>query len=166
MFFALWPDAPLRDALCRYQRHPDAGGRPIANCQLHLTLAFAGRVSPAQGQGLRDAAATVTERRFFLSLDWLDHFRATRVQWLGPRRPPDALLRLAAVLRGHCRAAGIAQPEANFQPHVTLQRQIRRPLRGAVAPALGWWVDHFVLVESGAQGRAGDYRVVSRWPLR
>ncbi|MHA7833411.1 MAG: RNA 2',3'-cyclic phosphodiesterase [Algiphilus sp.] len=166
LFFALWPDERTRGALIRHLRHPDAGGRPVPSGHLHLTLAFAGTVRPAQAEQLQRRAAAIVESAFSMQLDWIDHFPEARVQWLGPRRVPEALQRLASRLCAYCREAGVALAEAPFRPHVTLQRHIRRPLRGQVAPAPFWPVKDFVLVESGAQGRPGPYRIRARWPLR
>ncbi|WP_420427825.1 RNA 2',3'-cyclic phosphodiesterase [Algiphilus sp.] len=165
LFFALWPDERTRSALLRYRRQPDAGGRPVPSDHLHLTLAFAGTVSQAQAQHLHQMAAEVRAFAFALQLDWIDHFREARVQWLGPRRVPDALPHLASALCALCREAGVDLSEAPFRPHVTLQRHICRPLCGPVAPAPFWQVEDFVLVESGAHGKPGPYRIVARWPL-
>ncbi|MCO7636875.1 hypothetical protein NJI34_08800 [Pseudomonas sp. S 311-6] len=52
-FLALAPDAPTRAALVQL-RLPDAV-QPVAPADLHLTLAFLGAITPAQGQALIQA---------------------------------------------------------------------------------------------------------------
>lgn len=165
VFFALWPGEAERAALQRYVHAVDTGGRPVPPAQLHLTLAFAGTVTTAQLDQLTAGAGAVEGSRFLVQLDWLDHFQGARVQWLGPSTAPDALHRLAGGLTRVCENAGVALRPGPFRPHVTLHRHVRRPVRGAVAPALPWPVRDFVLVESGSGGRPGSYRVVARWPL-
>lgn len=167
VFFALWPGEAERLALQRFVHALDTGGQPVPRAHLHLTLAFAGTVTAVQMEQLTAgaAAAAVGGSRFLVQLDWLDHFQGARVQWLGPATAPDALRRLAGALTRVCENAGVVLRSGPYRPHVTLHRHVSRPVRGAVAPALPWWVSDFVLVESGSGGRPGGYRVVARWPL-
>jgi 2'-5' RNA ligase len=165
VFFALWPDKALREALAGQRARCTAPGRDVPLSHLHLTLAFAGTVATAQLDALRRAADAVRAPPFVLQLDRLDGFEAARVQWLGPSAPPESLQTLARELQQGCRQAGIALREEDFQPHVTLRRNCRKPIRKAVA-AIAWPVSDFALIESGQAGRPGAYRVLGRWPLR
>lgn len=165
VFFALWPDEVLREALTRLRARRSAPGRNVPRAHLHLTLAFAGTVTATQLAALRRAADSVRAPPFALRLDRLDGFEAARVQWLGPSQPPEALRTLAGQLQQGCRQAGIALTDDDFEPHVTLRRDCRIPIREAVAP-IEWPVSDFALIESGQAGRPGAYRMLARWPLR
>lgn len=165
VFFALWPNAAVRDTAVALRAVHAAAGRDVPAAHLHLTLAFAGTVKAAQLATMRSAADAVRAPPFVLQLDRLDGFEAARVQWLGPSAPPESLQTLARELQQGCRQAGIALREEDFQPHVTLRRNCRKPIRKAVA-AIAWPVSDFALIESGQAGRPGAYRVLGRWPLR
>ena len=164
VFFALWPDAPLREALAAHGASLAVGGRPVPREHLHLTLIFPGAVPADRVPVLCRQAATVRTAPFTLTLDRIDHFPRAAVAWIGPSATPPALQALADALSGGCEHAGAPGDRRPFRPHVTLRRHIARPARRAVPPVV-WPVRDFVLVESGSGGRPGAYAVVERWAL-
>lgn len=134
--------------------------------QLHLTLAFVGTVPAPVLRGLRRDAAQLAAAPFCLRLDRCGAFAASRVQWLGASKVPDALHGLAAALDALLSAHALAQAAAStFVPHVTIRRQAPA-LRCVAMPPIDWHARDFALVESGDAGRPGAYRVLDRWPLR
>ena len=164
VFFALWPDDPLRAPLTRLARDLPANGRPVPPEHLHLTLAFPGTVAGAVVRDLVCRADRLQVPVICLSLDHLGHFPRPRVAWIGPSETPPELSLLANALDGICRDAGIRMEQRSFRPHVTLRRFVTRLDAVPIAP-LEWVTDGMVLIESGRGGRPGPYRILHRWPV-
>ena len=82
VFFAVWPDAPTRNALDALSRAYAArtGGRAAVASNLHLTLAFVGEVATCRVTALQEAglAATAAEVPFTLTLDRIGAFQQRR----------------------------------------------------------------------------------------
>lgn len=125
-FLALAPDAPTRAALVQL-RLPDAV-QPVAPADLHLTLAFLGAITPAQGQALIQALP-----RLARSLPPL--LGLGRASWPQPAAPrvavaryeyPPVLQALLADTHALLRNLGLPVEARPFQPHITLGRYRRR----------------------------------------
>jgi 2'-5' RNA ligase len=163
VFFAVWPDEPVRDALsaAALRAQAECGGRATAAEKIHLTLFFVGDVERARIAELERIAKAICGAPFELETDVLGYWRHNRIVWAGTRVTPAALTRLAADLTTRLVAAGYRAEDRAYAPHVTLVRNARRaPLETSLRmPA--WHAQEFVLAES-ARGR---YDVVSRWPL-
>jgi 2'-5' RNA ligase len=164
VFFALWPDAATRSAISRVTRDAvrESGGRPIAKDRLHLTVAFLGELTAA---GL-DAARAVPPIRvgaFELTLDALGVWPESKVLWLAPLDPPEALAELEARLWDRLVERGFRAADRVYRPHVTLARRAR-PCEAHVEP-VRWAVGALALVESFPEGRGVHYEVLERWPL-
>ena len=121
----------------------------------------------AHGRGARRRA-----RRCRRSRSVRSSWRSTRVGiwpeskilWLAPQAPPDALGELEAQLCGtRSPSAAFAPRSATYRPHVTLARRAR-PVDAAVEP-VRWAVRDLALVESFPDGRNVHYEVLERWPL-
>lgn len=166
VFFALWPDVAMRDALARLANSL-RGGRRVPRGHLHLTLAFAGLVTGEQVACLQRAADGVRVPAFALRLETLAGFARARVVHVAPdpQAQPAALLELAGQLNRGLAACRVPVERRAFHPHVTLRRDARPPRPRAVSLPV-WSVDRFVLVESGDRGRPGPYRVLAEWPLQ
>lgn len=165
VFFALWPDAEVRDALaalaCGVQA--ECGGRATRADKIHLTLFFVGQVERSRLPGLQAAASTVRSVPFELVVDHLGYFRRARIAWAGATCPP-ALATSVASLTGKLVAEGIAAEDRPFVPHITLAREaLRKPTNTLIEPVI-WRVRDFVLVES-QRGFDGAYQVLQRWSL-
>ena len=100
VFFALWPDAPLRMLLAGLAAEVarESGGRATAANLLHLTLAFLGDQPPARVEALHRVGAGVRARPFALALDTIGGFRGTGIAWLGASAPQSELAALHAEL--------------------------------------------------------------------
>lgn len=163
LFFALWPGAALRDAIAAAALQLDEahapGGRAVHPSRYHLTLAFLGDCDPSIAAAVGDA---VRASAFELRLDRADTFAGNRILWLGMAEIPEGLSALSVALgRSLARADLRTRDDAAFVPHVTLQRDIRRPVATTAIPPLHWHVRDFVLVDS----IDGTYRVVGQWSL-
>ncbi|HEY1891686.1 MAG TPA: ankyrin repeat domain-containing protein [Steroidobacteraceae bacterium] len=83
LFFALWPDQAMRDAMVRATRKAaPAAGRPVPASNLHVTLAFLGSVPERRLGELREvarASAASPGGRLELTFDHLEYWRAARL---------------------------------------------------------------------------------------
>jgi 2'-5' RNA ligase len=166
VFFALWPDAIARGELGRWsaELHRICGGRRVRDEQLHVTLAFLGRVLLERLPELRALADSLSGPGFTLRFDAPGCWPRKRLVWAAPAKLPDGLNRLAGGLASVLRAAGLEVDDRPYFPHVTLLRDAERH----VLPELGgfeWRVRDFVLVESRLQSTGSTYQVIGRWPL-
>jgi len=167
MFFALWPDAPLRAALAALARDVarEARGRATAADKLHLTLAFLGDQPAQKVEVLRSLAGGIGGPCFALTLDEVGCFKRTGIAWLGAGTPQPALLALQGRLAGALRQAGFSLDERPYAPHLTLARHARTPVHSALGQAVSWNVTSFVLAASDPAGERPAYRIVDEWSL-
>ena len=166
VFFALWPDEGVRDALHFHaeQLHRGCGGRAMHRENLHLTLVFVGDVAVERLDELKSVAGTISGSSFELVLDRLGYWRHNRIVSASPLTVPEALLALVGSLEGRLQHAGFEFDQRSYAPHVTLLRDARAP--GVPAPLhLDWPVGEFVLVESVPGPRGAEYHVRARWKL-
>ncbi|HEX4779917.1 MAG TPA: RNA 2',3'-cyclic phosphodiesterase [Usitatibacter sp.] len=165
LFFALWPDDALREALGRVGLvlAARAQGKPVPAAKLHMTLAFLGEVAAERFAPAADAAARVKGEAFELLLDEVGAFRSARVAWVGSTAGHPALTALQTALAGELRHEGFELESRPFAAHVTLARRIARPLGRESAEPIAWRVRDFVLVASDT-GK-GTYEVGKAWRL-
>jgi 2'-5' RNA ligase len=164
VFFALWPDDATRSQVSRATRAAvqACGGRPIAKDRLHLTVVFLGELSAA-GLAVARAVPPIGVGTFELTLDAIGIWPESRILWLAPRDPPDALAELEATLADRLAERGFRTDDRVYRPHVTLARRAR-PIDADVEP-IRWRVEDVALVESFPDGRNVHYEVLERWPL-
>jgi 2'-5' RNA ligase len=165
LFFALWPDDAVREALARYAAtvHRVAGGRATRPETLHLTLAFLGDTSLDRVPDLVAAASTVSPRPFALVLDRAAYWKHNRIVWAGAAEIPAALVAMVDELRGAVAAAGFRFDPKPFVVHATLIRNgaPRGPL--PVFAPIEWRGDGFVLVRSTPGGGGSRYETIGAW---
>ena len=167
VFFALWPDLQVRDALAAMARECrlECGGRPTAPEKLHITLFFVGDVERAMIAGLQSVAGASAAAPFRLDLTELGLWRHNRIVWAGAESTPSALALLVSDLTRGLAAHGVRSEDRRYVPHVTLLRNARTaPGRTRIAP-IAWHAREFVLVESVAAGGGSRYEVIARWPF-
>lgn len=162
LFFALWPDEDVRDAIIERRAALDRlNARRVPDRNLHLTLVFLGDRPRELLEDILRAAAPVPGAPFELLLDRFGHFPGAKVVWLGGEAPPAATA-LVDSLAGAMESIGLVVERRPWRPHVTLYRKVyRRPRFPDIAP-VAWPVRDFVLVESIA---GKPYRVLRSWPL-
>lgn len=168
LFFALWPPAEVADRLHEAARaaHRACGGRTTRRESLHVTLAFLGSVPVSRVPEVEAAADAVVASPFVLELDRLACWKHNRIVWAGCGEVPAALTQLAGDLAQHLQSAGFSLDRRPFAVHATLVRDAdcQSPLP-ALASAIRWPVNEFVLVESHTGEGASRYEVVRRWAL-
>ncbi len=164
LFFALWPDEPVRQALARATRDivRKSGGKPTPRANLHVTLAFLGPVTPADLARV-EAIEPPPSRAFDLVVDRLGYWDRARVLWLGTSHTPPPLVALEHALWDRLVAIGFVRERRPYAPHVTLARKARA-VNADVDPVV-WPVTGIALVESKTGPRSSRYTVLKSWPF-
>jgi 2'-5' RNA ligase len=167
LFFALWPNAEVRDALAALAKDVRAqcGGRAPRPENIHLTLFFIGEVERSRLADIQAAADASGGTRFELVLDRLGYFRRARIAWAGGACPV-ALASQVAQLTQNLAAQGFPGEERPFVPHITLAREAARQPAGIAFDPVIWRADEFVLVESVRGAGGSSYGILQRWQLR
>ena len=99
-------------------------------------------------------------------LDRVGSFPKAGVCWLGASAPPEALRQLWDGLGSALASARVQVKSASaFSPHVTVFRDVRRPLPSTPIEPLPWPLREFVLIDS-VSGVHPTYRLLGRWPLQ
>ena len=166
LFFALWPEPAVRDALAAAAAALACdGGQRVPDANLHLTLAFLGEVDAAT------CAALCAETRiggvvpFVLDIDGAGWWRASGTVWLAPRAVPADLGRLEAALRERLQGQGVVLETRPFAPHVTVARKLRTAPAPYSGDAVRWPVYDYVLARSQTDPGGARYTVLQRWRL-
>lgn len=185
VFYALRLPTELRPAAGALARSVarEAGGRPVPEENLHLTLVFVGDVATEVLPMLERIGASVARdhpgvegaraqrsrtqlaRGSDINLDRLGAFPRTRVAWLAPSSPPAWLCTLVDALERALDAEGIAFDSRTFHPHLTLARSCRDRVPARAATAIDWRCDAFELVRSPRGTAGGRYETLARWSL-
>jgi 2'-5' RNA ligase len=163
LFFALWPDESLRDALAALQAEWiwPARAAPVARERLHMTLHFLGDLPRACLADLKEAAH-LAFTPFDLLLVETGLWSSNGVAWVRAPFAPDPLLELHAQLGKALQRLGLSVEKRRFEPHVTLARRAVRAEPPAQMTPIHWPVRGFVLVESDLRPPA-RYRVLSEY---
>lgn len=167
LFFALWPDPALRDAMLaavRQQADFADRGRGVPSGKLHLTLHFLGgwpEFPEHVADSARRAAAAVEAAAFHLVVDRAGGFVRSRVGWLAPAGN-SGLDALWSTLGHALDSEGVPRRhQETFAPHVTVLRNVRGHVPETTLQPMSWPVVDFVLIHS----HGGHYEVIGRWEL-
>lgn len=175
LFFALRPDDATAERIARVAtaEHAARGLPPRlrASRVFHITLHFFGAFGGEPDAGLvataQRAAAEIARPAFDLGFDrfesWGDEHARQHPFVLTGGQGLEAVRELRDALVERLVAHGLAAPERDYEPHLTLRYDKRR------APAWpvdlpGWVASEFVLVKS-PQGLT-RHDVIGRWPLQ
>jgi 2'-5' RNA ligase len=187
LFFALWPDESMRQAMVRATREAAraCGGRPVPAANLHVTLVFLGSVPERrlprlaaiarEAAGLAGgtcahepssrAAASCAAGAFELAFDRLEYWRAAHLLCALPAEPPRPLAALARALLERLAADGFAPDLKPFRPHVTVVRKVARPGSVGDMHPVVWRFTDLALVESRTLPQGALYSVVESYSL-
>jgi RNA 2',3'-cyclic 3'-phosphodiesterase len=178
LFFALWPDEAMRQAMAQAVRTAAqaSGGRPVPAANLHVTLAFLGSVPegrlPELTVAARGAAATLASAfsdtdaaasSLGLVFDRLEHWRAAQLLCALPAEPLAPVAGLARKLQEALVAHGFAPDLKPFRPHVTVARKVARAV-GGMHPVV-WRFTELALIESRTLPDGALYGVVDSYGL-
>ncbi|HEV7164105.1 MAG TPA: RNA 2',3'-cyclic phosphodiesterase [Gammaproteobacteria bacterium] len=167
LFFALWPEDPVRQALYKASRVAvqASDGKPVSASHFHITLAFLGSLDQEASVRARSAAASVRSEPFQMELDSLGHWPEPQVLWCGIRRVPAAARALAEGLRQRLVSAGLRPDHKPFVPHVTLARKARRADALDSFGPVAWAAKDFVLVSSVTGDSGSEYSPLATYAL-
>ena len=166
LFFALWPDDPVRERLAMVESElPSRHGKWVHPEDRHITLVFLGDVDPDQRPCIEQAADRVHGTPFHLEIDQIGYWRRPRILGCGPTHPPESLQRLVDDLQRELSICGFRPETRPYSPHITLARKARQVRFRWLDEPLPWPVREFVLVASQLGGEPPRYRVLRRWPL-
>ncbi|NUS38020.1 MAG: RNA 2',3'-cyclic phosphodiesterase [Lysobacter sp.] len=170
LFFALWPDAALREAVAGttealVRLHPNDGRRLRAD-RYHMTLQFLGDIpAPRRDEVVAratGAAQAVASAAVDLVLDHAGGFPNARVWWLAPAAAAELRRLWDALGMALLHAGQKAKASPGFSPHLTIVRDVGARLPATPVAPLRWRVDRFVLIDSQPPK---PYRIVGEWPL-
>lgn len=174
MFFAIWLDETLKDALCGVMerlRPCCEQGRFTPRENLHLTLVFLGEVQPARLTDLKEAMEEVSAGSFALQVGGMGCFRQRGgyLYWAGVERSAP-LLSLYDSLSGALRRHGFGVEERAYRPHLTLVRQaaLRENCDRSsfTVPVMESHVESFRLMLSERRDGRPAYTVIGERKLR
>jgi len=167
VFFALWPNTALRQALhaVAEQYAVPCTARIISAERLHLTLRYIGEIKRTRLAALRQAADTVSASAFWLDIAWLKFCQHNKIGYATVDKAAWPLARLVAALEHAVQAAGFALAVTEFHAHITLLRKAAQVFAPQTISPLHWWVDAFVLIECIGTGEALRYEILAQWPL-
>lgn len=163
-FIAAWPDPLTRVALAAVAddvQQRVAYRRATRIDDLHLTLAFIGKLDDEDGFAVADAISKIRFSPFTWRLDTLGFFGDAGIVWIGAaRKPVKPLVALADRARSVLDGFDLDYDRRPLAPHVTLLRGVQRFHVERVAP-ITWGIDSIALYRSAAAGEAARYtRVV------
>jgi 2'-5' RNA ligase len=181
VFFALWPDDPLRSSFAEatHEVARSVGGRLVSAHNLHVTLLFLGSVAEDRLTELEAVAARVAGMNVAspseLLFDRIEHWKRSRVlvATASPSAGVAAAGALAAKLLEVSRGAGFTRdlktlglaPPAAFRPHVTLARKVFHLVPTVDIAPLRWGFTGFALAQSDQGPDGSQYSVRATFPL-
>jgi 2'-5' RNA ligase len=167
LFFALWPDDALREALHRAARKPvrQSGGKPVTPDNYHVTLKFLGSADEEAFDCVCAAADAIRAQPFELRLDQIGFWPRPRTLWLGAEQAPEGLTALARTLDEAAEGCGFEPELRPYRPHVTLARKVPKPGEPGPVQPLVWRPEAFVLAVSETRAQGAHYRVLRSWAL-
>jgi len=164
LFFALWPDTAVRQAIETVRTGLNAEARIVPTRNLHMTIAFLGEVTLARLSDLEPIAAQFCLPGEPLFLDQLGWFKRSRVGWLGSDSVPGTWAKQVAALAGRLRKSGFRAERRPWKPHVTLYRDLRTSPEKIPFKAIKWAPDSLCLVQSETGEKGPNYRITRHWP--
>lgn len=165
LFFALWPDDAVRAELAGWSRelHVACGGRPTRSENLHLTVAFLGKVDDACVAEVERTASEVSPKAVSLVLDQPGYWKQNRIAWAGASLVPPELAALVSDLRGALAKSRIGFDAKPFVSHVTLLRDAREPRAIPELAPIEWRLEGFALVQSVSLPQGSRYEIRKSW---
>jgi len=168
VFYALWPDPSLQDALAGWGRvlQRELGGRLSRAQTIHLTLAFVGEVGIDRLPALCAIGEKANGAAFELAIDRVGCWPHNGIAWAGGTAAPQGLSNLVAALRRKLSVEGFPVEDRAFATHVTLLRKARcASLKWQPPEPLVWAVRRLVLIRSVPGADGSTYGELAGWPL-
>lgn len=163
LFFALMPDDLVRQQIAKVSAKLPLGGQKVKAINYHATLSFLGEVPADQVELLGHAAEQLRIEPFTLKLDSREWWRKTQLTCMGASHIPEQLNVLVNSLNKSLEAFGYQSDPRPFQLHVSLMRDVKKPLNHLTFKEISWLVKGFSLVESKCVSGETEYRVIQTW---
>lgn len=171
LFFALWPDDPVRRRIAAsaeaLRTGHALGGYLSKPGRYHMTLYFLGdHVTEETEAAAIKAARNIDAPPFTLCLDLAGCFPNAQIPvWLAPSAPPRELAYLEQMLQKHL--AGLPRErQPRFKPHLTVLRSAENKLPSQAIKPIEWRVKEFILIHSVVGKGPVHYSELARYPLR
>lgn len=173
LFFALWPDAGLRDCIAEAAARAVSlvPGQRVPPANLHVTLAFLGQVAEQAVPTLMGIGDRGPWPRVALDLERVDYWPKPKVLVAMPETVPPAGIACVDRLWKSLEPLGFVREVRPWWPHLTLVRQVRRPppagleLRLSARPARDPFAWRLALVESVTHPEGARYTPLANWPF-
>lgn len=141
--------------------------RPVPTANFHITLCFLGSVTPRQLEEITTLLDTVTAAPFELQLDTTGYWSGPKIFYVAPTTIPAPLYQLADSVSGKARQAGIELEKRDYQPHVTLIRNVKADFPPPLfLPGVSCRFSQFHLFESVSTNSGVSYPIRQSWALR
>ena len=158
-FIAAWPDPATRiafAALSEDVRRRIEYGRATQVENLHLTLAFIGRLDQADAAVVAARIQMLHFRPFTWQVDTLGFFKDAGVLWAGSSKTSEPLNRLSRRVRAILDQFDLDYDRRPLSPHVTLLRGVNHFCTEGIAP-FSWRIERVALYRSAPAGRMSHY---------
>ena len=167
LFFAYWPDGQTRKSLIEATSAAVASidGQPVTAANLHVTLAFLGRVPSSRIPEITRIGGRGDYKPARLSFSRLEYWPRPKVVAALADAVPEAGQKLVDTLWERLIPLGIERVERPWRPHFTLVRRVRRPPPKLSIPVLNWSCDRLALVESVSGPDGLHYTPLAEWAL-
>lgn len=167
LFFAYWPHAKTRQLLVEATRAAVASidGQPVTASNLHVTLAFLGRVPAARIPEIIRIGAREDYASARLAFDRLEYWPRPKVVAALAESIPEAGQKLVDALWERLQPLGLERENRPWRPHFTLVRHVRRPPPKLTIPAIQWDCNRLALVESVSGPDGLHYTPLAEWAL-
>jgi len=165
LFFALWPDEATRAEIdqlnqslfCKHLKKVRPGN-------IHVTLAFMGRVDEKTERSIRQSIPDITAEPITIFFDQLTSWSDAGVLCLTSSKQPQQIINLVEQLKIVIGTYGVELDSRPYNAHVTLARKAR-PNPPTILASICWHAISFALVESVSTSRGVNYQVLESWPL-
>lgn len=166
-FFALWPDAAVRERLAAQAEKIafEASGRAVKADSLHMTLLFVGNVPDDRLKRLESVVDRISRKPFSIGLDRLSSFAGPQVAWVGTSHVPADLYNIQAQLYMELENAGFEVEQRRFVPHITVARHVSKDVKERAIEVILWSARTLCLVYSDTRPDGPLYEVVKTWKL-
>lgn len=165
LFFALWPDDTVRQALQHISAALPLSSRQRVSAEnWHITLAFIGNVDEVLVPNIIDAAMPISAPAITLVFDRLEYWHRAGVLCLTCSQPEPTAAHLVSQLSTELINRGIQLDTRPYCPHITLARHIRELPILDFQP-ISWSAKQFALVESVSSATGVIYQPLQFWSL-
>lgn len=165
LFFALWPDEATRAKIDQLNQSLLCKNlKKVRPDNLHVTLAFMGRVDEQTEQKIRQSIPSIIANSFTILFDQLTSWSDAGVLCLTSHKQPLQIIDLVEQLKIVIEEQGVELDNRPYTAHVTLARKALPNPTILLAP-ISWHAISFALVESVSTARGVEYQVLESWLL-